>query len=79
MRRMFLWVAGAVLRKKTWDLAGFTARPEALAKRDWLFFKLLASWTEGCPMSMVSSMNYWWVCGSMLSYIQRPFNSSFST
>ena len=31
MQRMFLWVAGAMLRKKTWDLAGFTPSPEALA------------------------------------------------
>ena len=67
MHRMFLWVAWVVLRKKTWDLAEFTARPEALEKRDILVLKILASWTKGCPISMVSSMNFWWVCGSMLS------------
>ena len=55
------------MRKNTWDLVWFIARPEALAKRDMIFLKLLASWTKGCPISMVSSTNCWWVCGSMLS------------
>ena len=57
MQRMFLSVARAVLRKKTWDLVWFTARPEALENRVRKFLKLLVSWTEGCPTRMVSSIN----------------------
>ena len=55
--KIFLWVAGGVLTKKTRDLLGLTARPDALAKRSRLFLKLRDSWIEGCPMSIVSSTN----------------------
>ena len=57
IQRMFLWVAGAVLRKKTWVLAWLIARLEALEKRFRQDLKLRASWTEGCPISIVSSTN----------------------
>ena len=73
--KMFLWVAGGVLTKKTWELFGLTTKPEAFAKRSRLFLKLCASWTEGCPISILSSTNCWCVWGVIPSWTFNPLIS----
>jgi len=70
--RMLRWVIPGVLRKKTWDLRGLTSSPDAFANWIIQFLKTHASWIEGCPMSMVSSTNFWCVCLSIPSWIWRP-------
>ena len=69
---MFLWVTLGVLKKKIWNFSGFTSKPEALVNKFKHFLKDLFSWTEGFPISMVSSTNYWWVCLSIPLWIFKP-------
>ena len=57
IRIIFLCTIGALFRKNTCDVLGLMARPEAIEKRFKLSLKLWDSWTDGCPMSIVSSMN----------------------
>ena len=69
---IFLWVIVGVLKKNSWDLSALIARPDALAKSVRINLKAWASWTEGCPISIVSSMNCWWDYFSISSWSTRP-------
>ena len=57
---IFRRVILGVLKKKTWDFCTLTSKPEALPNWSKNFWKLEASWTEGYPISIVSSTNCWW-------------------
>ena len=59
MWEMLHWVRSGVLKKKIWDLELLTEGPSAKEKQSKMDLRVEASWTEGWPNSMLSSMNCW--------------------
>ena len=63
---IFLSVGKGVLKKKMLDFSRLIVMPKALEKVESIVLKDLASWTEGCPINRLSSINCWWVRGVCL-------------
>ena len=62
--RMFLLVTFRMLKKYTWDFSLLTSIPLDYRNLSNAFFKAQASCTVDGPISIVSSTNCWWDCGS---------------
>ena len=57
MREILHWVGRGVLKKKISNFSWLMVMPEALEKVERMLLKVLDSWTDGCPMRILSSTN----------------------
>ena len=72
---ILLFISPWVLKKKSWDLPLLMSNPLVCLNSSNDFLIALASLTDIMPISMVSSMNCWWIWGFWLLWGSSPFNS----